>query len=479
MTRITRINPIYTAIARPGAGKTEALLNQLPLFFDAGKRIVLTLPTLALINDVEKRASKAGIHSYVIDHQAGESVIQKLELALQEKRESFIICTQEALRRVKAIRLQGWILVIDELPTVVAYPDYALKPAELSRVLDYVEENEGRLWIKDECAASVRDQIDTNRADSMGVACSTLGASAANIFRLLLADIRVSIDEPQANGVRHVRAVEEFQDWWEILGYASETHVLAANLAGSEFELFAIVHGFTFKKSELTPEQSEYTSPVRIYPIMPKGRIFSKQAMQTAHGDKRLIDVVLSMTLERTRSKPLLLANKWAGFQHLSQVQYVRKDCRGLNDFDAATEIILLFGGNPSPSDLKGLEHLQEKYGTSFMEAFITTRLLEPSLQAVTRTAIRRSDNTNPIHLYVQDERVAQYLLDTYFPNAVIDWSLSEEIPVKPDGRKREHPQYAEVLQQLSDGVPIKVIARNHKVTAKTIRRWREALIAA
>lgn len=479
MSNITRTKTIRTAIARPGAGKTEALLNQLPLFFDAGKRILLALPTLALINDVEKRASATGIHSYVIDHQAGEPVVPKLELALQEQRESFIICTQEALRCVKALLLQGWILVIDELPTVVAYPDYALKPDELSRVLDYVEEREGRLWIKDECAASVRDQIDTNRADSMGVACSTLGASAANIFRLLLAEIRVSIDDPQANGVRHVRAVEELQGWWEILGYADETHVLAANLVGSEFELFAMVHGFTFKESVLTPEPYEYTCPVRIYPIMPRGRIFSKQAMQASHGDRRLIDVALTMALQRTGSRPLLFANKWACFQNLAHVQYVKKDCRGLNSFDDATEAILLFGGNPSPSDLKGLEHLQEKYGTSFMEAFITTRLLEPSLQAVTRTAIRRSDNTSPIHLYVQDERVAQYLVATYLPEAEIDWSLSEEIPVKPDGRKREHPQHAEVLQQLSDGVPIKVIARTCKVTPKTIRRWREKLIAA
>lgn len=479
MSSIIRIKPIFTAIARPGAGKTEALLAKLPALINAGKRIVLALPTLVLSDDITQRASQMGIPFRTIDHRTGELVVPELETALREKRESFIICTQEAIRRVRHSLLHGWMLVVDELPKVVDYPDYALKPTELERVFDYTEERDGQLWIKDDLEGLVQEQVSTNRADASGTDCSTLGSSAAHIFRLLLSEVDVFIDQPQADGKRHVRAVEEFLDWWEIFSNADEAHVLAANVTGSEFEQFAQVHGFTFGRSIFTPEPGTYASTVTIYPLMPKGQIFSRGKMQEQRGSERLIDLVLRTTLERTSSRPLLFANKWAGFKRKGGVQYVAKDCRGLNGYDTATEAILLFGGNPSPSDRKGLAYLNTKYGHDFEEAFITTRLLEPSLQAVTRTAIRREDNSSPIRLYVQDERVARYLMATYLPDAVIDWSLSEVIPVKPDGRKKQHPQQAQVLNLISQDVHNKEIARLTNVSLKTIRKWRQQLLVA
>ena len=163
-------------------------------------------------------------------------------------------------------------------------------------------------------------------------------------------------------------------------------------------------------------------------------------------------------------------------------MQLVPMDCRGLNGYDSATEAILMFGGNPSPSDNSGLEYLSNKYGQDLQvmqTAFVTTRLLEPSLQAVTRTAIRRVDNTSPITLFVQDNRVVRHLMESYLPNAVIDWSLSEKIPVNPDGRNKLHPERDNALALYQDKVPIKEIARRASVSPKTIRNWIEKSIAA
>lgn len=482
MSCITDIKPIYTAIAAPGAGKTEALLASLPAIQKAGRLVVLALPTLVLIDHIAERASRASIPFRIVDHRNGELVAPKLEAALRDKHDSFIICTQEAIRRVRHSLLRGWTLVIDEVPKVVDYPDYALNPTELSRVLDYTEEASGQLWIKEEFKQDVRDQVSTNRADSVGIDCSTLGTSAAHIFRLLLSDVAVFIDQPQEDGIRHVRAVEEFLDWWSILSFADEVHVLAANIANGEFEVFAKLHGFTFKMSVFTPEARQYTSPVTIYPIMPKEQNFSKRKMTASHGDSKLYDLALDVILKETDTKPLLFANKWGRPKQKSQVQQVPLDCRGLNGYDSATEAILMFGGNPSPSDNSGLEYLSNKYGQDLQvmqTAFVTTRLLEPSLQAVTRTAIRRMDNTNPIALFVQDDRVVRYLMESYLSDAVIDWSLSEKIPVKPDGRNKLHPERHNALALYQDKVPIKEIARRASVSPKTIRNWIEKSIAA
>lgn len=479
MTSIVRNKLIHTAIARPGAGKTEALLRKLPAIRNSGKRVILALPTLALIDHIEQRASSASISCRIVDHRNGDLVAPQLEAALGDRHDSLIICTQEAVRRVEHSLLRGWMLVIDEVPKVVDYPDYALNPIELNRVFDYTYEASGQLWIKEDQEKAVKDQVSTNRADSTGADCSTLGDSAAHIFRLLLSEVEVFIDTAQANGARHVRAVEEFHDWWDILSSADEVHVLAANIAGGEFEQFALVHGFAFKTSMFTPEAGRYAGPVTIYPIMPKGQFFSKAKMHCEHHDGKLYDLVLDAVLQETDSKPLLFANKWVRHKVQSRVQQVQLDCRGLNGYDTATEAILLFGGNPSPSDSKGLMYLNAQYGQDFQEAFITTRLLEPSLQAVTRTAIRRTDNIAPIRLYVQDDRVAQYLLNTHLPDAVIDWSLSQKIPVKLDGRRRDNPKRPVVLGLLEQGVGVKEIARRTSVTPKTIRGWRDSSMAA
>ena len=479
---ITHIKPIYTAIAAPGAGKTEALLSKLPAIQKAGKLVVLALPTIVLIDHIAERASQASVPFRIVDHRNGELVAPELEAALRDKRESFIICTQEAVRRVQPSLLREWILILDEVPKVVDYPDYALNPTELSRVLDYTEEASGQLWIKEEFKQDVRDQVSTNHADSVGIDCSTLGTSAAHIFRLLLSEVAVFIDQPQKDGIRHVRAVEEFLDWWGILSFADEAHVLAANIAGGEFELLAQLHGFTFKTSMFTPEARHYTSQVTIYPIMPKGQIFSKAKMIADQENNKLYDLALDTILKETSSKPLLFANAWVRHKEKGRVQQVQMDCRGLNGYDSATEAILLFGGNPSPSDMKGLEYLSRTYGQDLQvmrAAFVTTRLLEPSLQAVTRTAIRRMDNRSSIRLYVQDERVAQYLMKTYLPHAVVDWSLSKKIPVKLDGRRKEHPQKQAALALVKKDVSDKEIARRLAVSPKAIRDWKKGLIAA
>ncbi|MNF14101.1 Helix-turn-helix domain of resolvase [compost metagenome] len=69
--------------------------------------------------------------------------------------------------------------------------------------------------------------------------------------------------------------------------------------------------------------------------------------------------------------------------------------------------------------------------------------------------------------------------MDTYLPDAVIDWSLSEKVPVKPDGRKKVHPEWHNALALYQDKVPIKEIARRVGVSPKTIRNWIEKSIAA
>lgn len=440
---------IYTAIAAPGSGKTQKLLDTAPLLIETGKLIILALPTVALIKEVSCRASDAGVSHLPIFHGCEKRVLDHLEEALREKSNNFIICTQETLKKVQRGLLTCWTVIIDELPKVVEYHDYPLDPIELKRLFDYLIEKDGQLWIKDGEREKVEKQVATNRSDANGTDCSTLGKSAAQVFRLLLMNIDVFIDNLQSNFKRHVRAVEEIKSWWKVFSSASESHILAANVLNTEFHALAKANEFEFKESIFTPEHFSYECNITIYPIMRSREIFSKSKMLKPLNENVTINAILELIINHSRSTPLLTANKWANLEHTPNVYYLQKDCRGLNQYTHATEVIILFGGNPSPSDSKGVEYLEAKYGIEFEEAFVTTRLLEPALQAATRSAVRLPNNTDEITFYVPDYRVAEYFKSTYFPGATIDWSLADSIPMRSDGRTLCKEKEAEVQRLL------------------------------
>lgn len=440
---------IYTAIAAPGSGKTQKLLDNIPKLTLEGKLLVLALPTIALIKEVAFRASEAGLSYQAIYHGCDTRVVDCLEQALWEKNDYLIICTQESLKKANPKLLACWTVIVDELPKVVEYHDYPLDPLELKRLFDYLYEKGGQLFIKEGEKEKVEKQLATNRSDANGTDCSTLGNSGAQVFRLLLMGVEVFIDEMQHNKKRHVRAVEEIKSWWRIFTSARESHILAANVLKTEFHVLAKANNFEFADSPLTPDHLPYKCMIKIYPIMRKGEIFSKAKMLHPHNNETKINIALKLIMKHVKSTPLLLANKWAKLEHTPDVCYLPKDCRGLNQYTHATEAIIMFGGNPSPSDSKGVAYLETKYGIEFESAFITTRLLEPALQAAARSAVRIPSNTDEITFYVPDYRVAEYFKSTYFPGATVEWSLADSIPMQSDGRTLCKKKEAEVQRRL------------------------------
>ena len=78
-----------------------------------------------------------------------------------------------------------------------------------------------------------------------------------------------------------------------------------------------------------------------------------------------------------------------------------------------------------------------------------------------------------PITLFVQDERVADYLVKTHMPNAVIDWSFSQITPVQPDGRKLEDPRKAKVFELFDQDMKNADIVRLTGVSRGSASNWK------
>lgn len=486
MTSIAPNKVIHTAVSAPGAGKTQAFITQIPSLLSAGHSIVLALPTLDLTDSFVSRLP-AGVPYRVINSTTCDHVGSELKAALKKKESHLIITTHQSIFAVRPNLLWGWMLVIDELPPVVDFPAFPFEPSELAQLFVNAMEQDGRLYIREGCAGAIETSLATFKAVSAGAErTSMLSKEGARIYECLKDGHPVFIDSEIPNGNRYVRAVVE-SSCWDTFAAAEEVHVLAASVIGSQFDDFAQVHGVTYARSGFTPAFDGYTSAVTIYPVMPKGRNYSKSAAtmptrsgsatdQPKQGELLVIDDILKEILQRTIGTPLLFSNNWASFRWLPRgaVHRCSIDSRGLNDYQGETDAILLFGGNPSPSDQLALEFLAEKYDRDFRPGFIVTRFLEPSLQAATRTAVRDRSNIKPIQLFVQDGRVAEYLVSTYMPHAVIDWSLSEICPVGEDRRTTVDVRRVQVCELFAQGKKNAEIARLTGVHRNTLLSWRE-----
>lgn len=486
MTSIAPNKVIHTAVSAPGAGKTQAFITQIPSLLSARHSIVLALPTLDLSDSFVRRLP-AGVPYRVINSTTCDHVGTELMAALKKKESHLIITTHQSIFAVRPNLLRGWTLVVDELPPVVDFPAFPFEPSELAQLFVNAMEHDGRLYIREGCAGAIETSLATFKAVSAGAErTSMLSKEGARIYECLKDGHPVFIDSEIPNGNRYVRAVVE-SSCWDTFAAAEEVHVLAASVIGSQFDDFAQVHGVTYARSDFTPAFEGYTSAVTIYPVMPKGRNYSKSAVtmiahgggatdQPKQGELLVIDDILKAALQRTTGTPLLFSNNWAGLRWLPRgtVHRCSIDSRGLNEYQGETDAILLFGGNPSPSDQLALEFLATKYGREFRQGFIVTRFLEPSLQAATRTAVRDRRNTKPIQLFVQDGRVADYLIATYMPHAVIDWSLSEISPVGEDRRTTVDVRRVQVCELFAQGKKNAEIARLTGVHRNTLPSWRE-----
>jgi len=485
MPLIARNKVIHTALAAPGAGKTESFIQHAPRLLSEGKCILLALPTIKLTDSIVQRCN--GIALRVVNSTTCQHVSPVLASALGEKCDRFLITTHESLFQVDPRLLNGWVVVIDEIPQVLSLPYYWFDPIELGSIHVVAYESEGQLFLREEQKVGIEFALETHRAAAVGAdRTSMLSKAGAIIFQSLLLGRTVFIDSATDSGNRCIRPILEL-DCWSRLMAAEEVHVLGANVKGGLFDSFAQAHGFTFTLSMFTPDFAGYQCPITIYPLLPQGKKYSKSAaLTTLDGERaqkhdggeprQIIDALLNTALSKAGNKPLLFKNNWADFRWLpkGQATVCTMDSRGLNDYMIATDAILLFGGNPSPAEKCGLDYLAKKYGRIFTDSFVTTRLLETSLQAATRTAVRVSENTQPIRLFVQDERVASYLVSTYMPHALIDWSLSLEAPVLEDRRTTQDARRPEVNELFAQGKKNAEIVRLTGVHRNTLLSWRK-----
>lgn len=454
---ITKI--IHTALAAPGSGKTQAMIEKLPNYIKQGERVIIALPTRRLNGEILSRMKDFNLNPKVInsDEVHNKSVAKSIEGTLRNGNENLILVTHEGLKLTNPELLHGWTLVIDETPTPLTLHHDTLGDLEAQQVFRMTDINDNFLTIKPGMITEMKQRISTYKASKKNQSkASTLSGLEYKLFEALLSKQIVYIEEGLKTGkvVFHFHTIIE-SNIFSHIRHAKETHILSATIEGGLFDLFSKRFGFQYKISPFTPAPFEYSCDITIYPMM-NGMWSKSQALKDDNGknywlhwgeyNDLVIDKVLANAINNTPEEDfLVISNSWTDFgphydipNKKSGIDYSSIDCRGLNIYKGKTAASLLFSGRPSPNDQKSLQILSEKYGinrSDLINAWIVTNKLDASLQAATRTAVRDSENKKPVFLYVQDLQVAEYLKYTHMKKATINTCLALTPPKQTDNR--------------------------------------------
>lgn len=111
---------VYISQALPGAGKTQAFIDHVASG-ELEDHIALALPTLKLVNDVHERLMDAGVLALTVTSETVAGTARTIEQVLDDRdglEPLVLVITHAALRTIDPLCLNGWKLVVDEVPDI-------------------------------------------------------------------------------------------------------------------------------------------------------------------------------------------------------------------------------------------------------------------------------------------------------------------------------------------------------------------------
>ena len=475
---------IYVAEALPGSGKSTKFIEALPSLIYTSK-IVYAMPTNALIKELALTIKlKAGISPLVITSDTVEHVTQHFESVLAANTQPLVMVTHEALRRVEPRLLEGWELVVDEVPSVSDCKGYQFDSISyIGSLGNYLTVNpEKKAALKPEHIALVENMI---RAQDN----SALSDSALDVLKAMLTPkCSVEVEAQNAKGKRLVRIVK-YRDFLPAFSNANSVHVLANNVQDTLLGIHATYQGWQFEPSIFTPEFDGYGKRVELHPFLTT-KYSKTQSMMQRNGKPadtwdegvQLADWLRCITAMVGDERGLAFAHQWMQYNFSESITKLPIDSRGINGYQDRHIAICLQHGNVSYDDALSFHTLSEMLGVPIVEvrkAIEFERFYESTLQAVARTSLRDRSSTERVMLFVQSMDMAVYLQSKLGRLATINtelvmtpWEKQES-----DKKKAKAQQQAEVVSLLIEkGMNRQDIATELGIPYPTVKRWTKGL---
>jgi hypothetical protein len=475
---------LFIAEALPGSGKSTKFIQALPqLIID--NKIVYAMPTNALIKELALDINvKAGIAPMVITSETVDHVTLHLERVLALNSAPLIMITHEALRRVNPKLLDGWELVVDEVPSVSDCKAHVFDSGSyLGSIANYLDINPNKkASLKPEYTSLIEGMIKSK--DS-----SALSNSAIDVLKAVTEPkCSVEVEALSAKGKRLVRIVS-YRDFLPAFTYANSVHILANNVRDTLLGIHATYQGWQFEPSIFTPEFDGYGKRVELHPFL-TGKYSKTQSMMQRNGKTadawddgvQLADWLRCVTAMIGDEESLAFMHEWVKYNFKDNVTTLPIDSRGINGYQDRRIAICLQHGNVSPDDALSFHSLSDMLGVpvpDIRKAIEFERFYESTLQAIARTSLRDRDNMEPVLLFVQNIDMANYLQGLLGRLAIINTELvmTPWEKEKSDNKKAKAMLQAEAISLfIEKGVSRKDIAETLSVPYKSILNWTAGL---
>lgn len=424
--------------AVPAAGKTKAILEHV---FETGEKAIIASISRQLSRQSYDFFDNLGGTSCIIDsdHLSTETSVKRA-IEKEISNHDVIFITHSALLQFEDFEsMKDFHLYIDEVPEMISLESFSFTHNAERCVLDYCEP------IGDELNKQYGlTLIDSNRERLLEMAkdgqrdLDDVSKSLFPLYRALLQSLPVNVVRTE-NGIR-CYFVDDLtvQNW----GMFKDITIACANfeetLTGVVLKHFA---GWEFEKSPLHSRLlfTEYKNTERI-----NISVLCDQSWSRYLGDQEVdgksVYSAMKDNLLKSIGNESFIYTKNSYRTRLQKGTEIPYNPHGLNMYKRHQNVAALFCYNPLPWQiplLRGLAESQNMDENILIQAFVTSKYLEPVFQLCLRSDIRNYNSDKPIQLFVPDMRCVDYLVGNYLKNANVDTDLIVKTKRKRQPRKR------------------------------------------
>lgn len=423
--------------AVPAAGKTKAILEHI---FESGEKAIVASISRQLSRQSYDFYNNLGGTSCIIDsdHLNSETSVMRA-IEKEVKRNDVIFITHSALLQFEDFnQLKEFHLYIDEVPELISLESFNFTHNS-NCVLDYCEEigeeknRQYGLILQSEHRNKLQDMAKDGQKE-----LDDVSKSLFPLYRALLQELPVNVVRTE-QGIRCFFVDDMTTQNWET--FKSVT-IACANfeetLTGVVLKNFA---NWEFMKSPLHSRLlfQDYRNTDRI-----NIRVMCDQSWSRYLGDQEIngksVYESMKERLMNDMADESFIYTKNSYRTRLQKGTEIPYNPHGLNMYKKHQNVAALFCYNPLPWQiplLKGLAESQNMDENILIQAFVTSKYLEPVFQLCLRSDIRNFDSTKPVNLFVPDMRCVDYLVNNYLKNANVITDNIVKTRRKRQARKR------------------------------------------
>ncbi|MGY2184257.1 RNA helicase, partial [Pseudomonas agarici] len=321
------------------------------------------------------------------------------------------------------------------------------------------------------------DVLDDKGMSTITTCLGALLRGKADVF------IKEYLSKKESKWKWQVRVIDYF-DLSGIYEYASETHILGANVTGTLAYQHALTKGYTIAPSKFTPEYRRYKYESYIYPLIGGSKVSKTMLLTLPDGavaedwnDRVYGHTLLRDAIEFVQGEPILVqVHEWCKYPFDDHPNVIRIpfDARGLNGYSDVHHTLSLIHGNPNPIDDQNNTEMLAKMAISSVigkQALRNERYRELIFQAATRSSIRTFNNDRPTVHFVPTEESARHLAFDLRGNHLILKDLTRPAP-QTNSRSKLEDNIIIAKELSSGGLSARKIASLMGVSNRTVSLW-------